>query len=335
MDISMYIIIGAGAVALLFAVYGAVRGFYRLTWIGWELLIAYGLDLLIPPQTGIAVSILLLVVFTVLPLAGEYVLRRALFTGRVLGQRTGEKVFNHLFGAVTAVVGALMFLVAVGGIALPAAGLFGGNDFGLPEIITGHALDFFLIAVCLVTLRAGCRLGLLKGLNFLLTLAITFGAFFGFFLLFSQVSGGIAFSTSVGGWFGIGGSAAALLGCMILTLFFTLLAFAGAMILSKFFDGLIRKANSNMAVAIPDALLLGAVYIAVFILALLGIQALFGFMADGHCLSSIVGNIDYVNEMFNVGEIDGTIAEFGEKLSALAQSSPISAGIFRGNPFIA
>lgn len=330
-DITLYVILGVCGLALIPLIYGGIRGFYRLTWIGWELLIAYGLELLLPAQVNMAVSVLLLIVFSALPLVGEYFLRRVVLTGRVLEQSTGEKVFNHIFGAFTALMGFLMFLVALAGLALPIVGMFmeGGFLDSIPPIVTGHALDFFLIALCLVILRAGCRLGVLKGLNFFLTLVITLGSFFGFFLLFSQVSGGVAFAMAVGGWFGPTGLSAAILGDVILTFFFTILVFVGAMFLSKFLDGLIQKANGNMAVAIPDALILGALYLTVFILIVLGIQAVFGALAGGNFLGSIAGGIGY-----DFSEIDATIAEYGQKLANFAMSSPISAGLYVGNPFI-
>lgn len=337
-DITLYVILGVCGLALIPMIYGGIRGFYRLTWIGWELLIAYGLELLIPAQANMALSILLLIAFSALPLVGEYFLRRAVLTGRIFEQSTGEKVFNHIFGIFTALMGFLMFLVALAGLALPILPMFmeGGFLDSIPSIVTGHALDFFLIALCLVTLRAGCRLGVLKGLNFLLTLVITLGSFFGFFLLFSQVSGGVAFAMAVGGWFGPTGLSAAILGCLILTFFFSVLVFVGAMFLSKFLDGLIRTANTNVAVAIPDALVLGALYLTAFILVVLGIQALFGALAGGNFLGSIVENlnlgVDSIVE--SVGDIDASIAEFGQKLANFAMSSPISAGLYVGNPFI-
>lgn len=327
MGIVGIIAIVAGGMALLGAVYGALRGFYRLTWIGWELAVVYCIDLLIPGGTNAAVSSLLLILFTVLPVVGEFFLRRAVFTERILPPGKRERIFDRSFGAVTAAVGVLMFFVAVGGLAIAVAGIFteGGVE-GIPDVIAGHALDFFLIALCLVTMRAGCRLGVLRGLNFLLTLLIAFGSFFGFFLIFSQVKGGVGFAEAVGGWFGPKGAAAAFLGCLLLTFFFSAIVVTGAMFLSKFLDGLIQKANSNMAVAIPDALVLGAVYLVVFILAVLGIQAAFSAVAGWNVLSFLSDPGGYM--------IDDVIAGFGQRLVDFAQSSPISAGFYLGNPFI-
>lgn len=329
-DLMQYIVLGvAGGFAPIAAIYGLIRGFCRLTWIGWELLIAFGLDILVfykGQNFNFAVSALLLVLFTALPLAGEYFLRR--LTGRVREPRTGGKVFDRLFGMFTAIVGVLMFFVSVGGLGLAAAGAFADSVPEIP-IVSDFALDFFLIAVCMVTIRAGCRLGVLKGLNYLLTVLLVFGAFFGCLLLFSQVGWGRSFSTAVGGWFGMSGSLAAIVGGACLTLFFTAILFAAIMILSRFLDGVIRKVNTRQAVAIPDALILGAVYTVVFVLIVLGIQAAFHMLAEGNFLSSLMGE----NVPDAIAEIERTLGDVGKNLEAFATSSPLSQGLYHGNPF--
>ena len=337
-DLMMYILLGVvGGLLLICAIYGLIRKFTRLTWIGWELLIVFALDLILPKEMNIAVSALLLVLFCVLPLVGEYFLRRLLVTKQNTPVTGVANFFDHFGGMFTAIVGFLSFFLAVGGLALSAMGAFMADAAFLdsvPAIVMDHALDFFLIAVCFVTLRAGCRLGVLKGLNYLCTVLLVFGAFFGCLLLFSQVGWGRSFSRTVGGWFGVKGSLATIVGAGILTLFFSLILFVGIMFLSRFVDGSIRKANSHVAVAIPDALILGAIYLTVFIIALLGIQAVFGVLAQGEILSGLVSNLP--EEIGgSLGEVSDTFAQFGQKLATFAQSSPISCGMYLGNPFLA
>lgn len=334
---AVYAVLGVvGGLLLICAIYGLVRKFTRLTWIGWELLIAFALDLALPKGMNFALSAFLLVLFSALPLVGEYFLRRVLVTKRTEPLHGAANAFDHIGGMFTAIVGFLSFFLAVGGLVLSALGAFMPDAAfmaSVPAFVLDHALDFFLISVCLVTMRAGCRLGVLKGLNFLLTFLLVFGAFFGCLLLFSQVGWGRNFSTSVGGWFGMHGSLATIVGCGTLTLFFTLILFIGIMFLSRFIDGSIRKANSHMAVAIPDALILGALFTVVFILVLVGIQAVFGVMAKGELLAGLVSNLP--EEIGgSIGEVSDTFAQFGQKLAAFAQSSPISCGLYLGNPFI-
>ncbi len=334
-DAAMYAVIGVvGALLLICAIYGLIRKFTRLTWIGWELLIVFGVDLLLPKEMNFAVSTLLLVLCIVLPLAGEHFLRRALVTKQVTPSRGAANFFDHFGGMFTAIVGVLMFLAALGGLGVAVMGTFMKESSAvaqIPPILLEHGLDFFILAVCLVIARAGCRLGIMKGLNYLITVLLVFGAFFGCLLLFSQVGWGLSFSGTVGGWFGMKGSLAPIVGCGVLTLFFTLLLFIGIMFLSHFVDKKIRSANSYQAVAIPDGLILGIAYTAVFILLILGIQALFGALAQGDFLSSLVSSAGIE---IDLGNVDSTLANIGNSLADFAKSSPISAGFYINNPFI-
>lgn len=337
-QILLYIVLGVvGGIVLLCGIYGGIRKFTRLTWIGWELLIAFGIDLVIPTDLNFAVSLLLLIAVSALPLVGEYFLRGALVTNQVVPSKGAKNFFDHFFGIFTALFGVLAFLAALGGLGVVALDTFAPDfmrELEIPEIILAHGLDFFVIAVFMVTMRAGCRLGVMKGLNFLLTLLLVFGAFFGCFLIFSQVSWGRSFANTVGGWFGMEGMLAALVGCFTATMFFFLLCFILIMFLSKFIDRCIQKANSHAAVAIPDALIVGILYAAVFILILLGIQALIGMIANGNFLTSLAADLNIDASSFNLGGIDGNLATYGQDLARFAQSSPLSQGLYLGNPFM-
>lgn len=329
------LIVGVIVILLPFCIYGGIRKFTRLTWIGWELLIAFAIDLVIPTDLNFAVSLLLLVALSALPLVGEYFLRRALVTKQIVPSRGAKNFFDHFFGIFTAVFAFLLPLAALGGLGIAAMGsIVPEVTSSIPEIIVAHGLDFFIISVLMLTIRAGCRLGVLKGINFLLTLILVFGAFFGCFLIFSQVSWGCAFAQTVGGWFGMEGILAALVGCFSATMFFFLICFILIMLLSKLIDRGIRKANSYAAVAIPDALIVGILYAAVFILILLGMQVLFGMLANGNLLTSLASNLNIDISSFDLGEIDGTIGSFGQSLADFAQSSPLSQGLYLGNPFM-
>ena len=339
MDPVLIIGIAAGALALIGAVYGALRKFSRLTWIGWQILIAFGLDILVsflPDGMNISVYILFFIVIVALPLVGEYFLRKALVTDRVLKPGTGEKVFDRIFGAVTAIVGVLMFFIAIGGLGLGLADTFTEGpllDAPIWDFFSKYVLDLFLISLFMVVMRAGCRLGVLKGMYFFLIIALLFGAFFSMFLLFSQVGWGLAFSNIVGGWFGYKGSLASIVGCVAVTGFFSLILFVGIMFLSKLLDWSIQKVNSHQVIELVDALLLGAVFTAVFLIALMGVQGVIGALTRGNFLGSLVNGLpESVEE--SMGSVDSTLAEIANKFADFAKSSAISRGIYMGNPFI-
>ncbi len=333
----LYIILGvAGGLLLLCAVYGAIRKFSRLTWIGWQLLIAFGLDIAISylPLEGpqyFAVWLVLFIVIVALPLIAEFFLRRAVLTGRILPPRTGAKVLDHIFGALTAIVGFLMFFASIGAVVLAAGDAFMEapllNTPIWTDFLSKYALDFFLIAVFMVTMRAGCRLGVFKLFYYILILLLVFGAFFGSLLLFSQVDWGLSFSTMVGGWFGLEGSLASIVGCGTVTLVSSLILFVLIMFLSRLIDWSIQRVNSNRIVGAVDALLMGAVFSAVFLGIVLGVQAVFGALAQGNFLQGLLGG-DLASSL---GDFASTLTGVAESFVKFARSAPISRGLYDGN----
>ncbi len=339
-----------GGLALIGAIYGALRRFSRLTWIGWQVLIAFGLDILVsflPETMPFAVWIVLFVAIVALPLIGEYFLRKALVTDRILPPGKGEMIFDRIFGAVTAIVGILMFFAAVGGLGLSVVDAIPMQDGVSPlanvpiwtNFFSKYALDLFLISLFMIVMRAGCRLGVFRGLYLVLMLLLVAGAFFGSFLLFSKVSWAASFSGTVGGWFGLHGPLASFTGCVTLTFLVSAILFVGLMFLSKLLDSSIQKLNTHRAVAIPDALVLGAVFSVVFVAAVIGVQTAFGMLAKGDMLSGIVSeltsNFDLGEMEESIANIETTIADIGRNLANFATSSPISRGLYVGNPFIA
>ncbi len=340
-DSSLLIIIllsVGGGLALIGLIYGAIRKFTHLTWIGWQLILAFGLDIAVSylPLDGqnIAVHLLLFTAVVALPLIIEYFLRGALVNNRLTKQGTGEKVLDHLFGALTALLAMVMFFVSIGGFGLGIAETFMGKaliEHPIWTFFSKYVLDFFLIAIFMLVIRAGCRLGVLKLLYFVLIVLLVLGSFFGFLLLFSQVQGGIGFSEWIGGWFGFEGVLGAIVGCAVATLFFSLVAFILIMLLSKLIDWSIQRVNSHKAIEFVDALLLGVVYTAAFLVVFLGVQGLISVLASGNLLSGIVENLG-PDAGESVGAISGQVAAVAQKLAAFAQTSPFSRWIYLGNP---
>lgn len=338
--------IAAGsALVVAGAVYGALRKFSRLTWIGWQILIAFGLTVatgyLPVPQNKTAAFVVNALCFTLtvaVPLALEWVCRRALVKKRILPPSTGEMVFDRIFGAITAILGALMFFLVLGAFGLAAAESFTGKTFLNFALWNGflskHAVDLFLASLFLVVMRAGFRLGALKGLYMLLMIVLTFGAFFACFLLASRVGFGVAFSRWVGSLFPLPAVAGALVGCVIVTFLFFAVVFVGLMFFSKFLNWAVCRANSVRAVEAVDSILVGILFTAVFLVAVCGMNLAYSALEDGSALTGLInslpeqiaGSVDPVADM--VTNAMGKMVDF-------VRSSPLSCALYDFNPFLA
>ncbi len=351
-----------GALVLISAVYGALRRFSRMTWIGWQLLIAFGIIFGLGQidwsgKVGeLGTFIIALAEFTVaavVPLILEYVGRRLLVTDRILKPGTGEMVFDRIFGAVTAIVTTLSFFLVVGAFGISLTETMMGKSLFSMEIYaviwTGffkkYALDLFIVALYLIIIRAGCRLGILNGLRVLIVFLLVAGGFFGSFLLATRVGFGISFSQWVGGLFsGLPRMLGAMIGAVIVTFLFTAICFVIAMVLNKLMDMGIRKLRGVTAVGIIDSILTGVLFGAIFLVVMVGLYT--GYHALGNMdidamVNSLLGSMgDLFSSMGvenlgdSLGEVGKILSDFTDTLVKFVTSSPLSGMVYNMNPLL-
>lgn len=338
------ILIALGVLALISAIYGALRRFSRITWIGWQLLIAFGITVAFGQiqSSGTGGFVLSLVGFTVaaaVPLIAEFFGRKLLVTDRILQPRMGEMVFDRIFGAVTAILATLSFFLVVGVFGLAFAESVSGKVFLDVGIWTGflkkYALDFFTVALYLIVLRAGCRLGVLNGLRTLLVFLLLAGGFFGSFLLATRVGFGVSFSHWIGGLFGLPSMLGSMVGAVIATFLFTLVCFIVIMLLNKLMDMGIRRLRGVTAVGIIDSLLTGILFGAVFIAVTVGLYTGYAALSQvdfGAMFNDLLGQ---AAADMNLGSAGDVLSRTANSLIEFVRSSPLSGMLYDTNPLAA
>ncbi len=345
MGIVEIILIALGGIALISAVYGALRRFSRITWIGWQILIAFGIvfafgQIDLDGTGGFVLSLVGFTVAAVVPLVLEYIGRKLLVTNRILAPRTGEMVFDRIFGAVTAILATLSFFLVLGGFGLALTETVMGEtliDISVwTDFFKNYALDLFTVALYLIVIRAGCRLGILNALRVLLVAILLVGGFFGSFLLATRVGFGVSFSHWIGGLFsGLPRMLGAMIGAVIATFLFTLVCFAVIMVLNKLMDMGIRKLRGVTAVSIVDSLLTGLLFAALFIAVAVGLYTGYSALSGldlGAMLSDLLGSLGVDADL---GGVEDLVKNITDSLVEFVRSAPLSRIIYDANPLAA
>ena len=345
MGILEIILIALGVVALISAVYGALRRFSRITWIGWQLLAAFGImvafgQINLDGTGGFVLSLVGFTIAAAVPLILEYFGRKLLVTNRILQPRMGEMVFDRIFGAVTAILASVSFFLVVGGFGIALTESMMGKTLLDAAVWTdffkNYALDFFTVALLLIVIRAGCRFGLLNGLRALLVFILLAGGFFGSFLLATRVGFGISFSQWIGGLFsGLPRMLGAMIGAVIVTFLFTLVCFAVVMVLNKLMDMGIRKLRGVTAVGIVDSLLTGVLFGAIFLALAVALYTGYSALSGFDLGSAMSGLLDSVGVDADLGGVEEFFSDITDSLVAFVRSSPLSRMIYDTNPLAA
>lgn len=347
MDKIMIIIAAvAGALLLAAAVYGAFRKFTRLTWIGWQVAMQFGLILLfgmIPmPQNGALSCVLSLggaVLIALLPLLAEGGIRRLIFPDSAPsgGQRKLVRaVFNRLFGAVTAVLAVCALILVVGAPVLCVAETFTGPLLKTPvwtDLLSGMAADLLVCALLLVFIRAGSRLGFWKGLYALIMLLLTFGSFFGLYALLSATSWGISLSRAIGGWFSLPLLPAGIIGRAILCIIGFLLIGILLFLLSGVIGRWVRRMESHRVLDVIGKIAVGALFaavlLAVVVAALYGLSVLEAVPLSERVLAALPQNIQGLDRVLPI--LQKADAPFTKIIGDL-HASRLLRGLFENNP---
>ncbi len=328
----------AGVLVLLAALYGALRKFSRVTWIGIQLPVAFFLTLLLDllPETGNEIADfslqaggLTLIVAAVLAAGG--IGRNIIFSPRRRPAGKALRILNRVFGGVAAVL-ALLCTVAVPGLfALAALETFGVFSVEIPvvETLIGYAGDLFLVAALLLFMRAGFRLGLLRAIFYLLMFAMTFASFVGAVFFTWQVGFMQSFTGWLAGLFGfLHRAVASVLGFGIAALLVFAVFFAVTMLFGALLNFLIKKINSVRVIGFIDGTIVCILYTAVLLALVLGTYFGTALLADGVLYDALAG-IDGLESLADgVTELFGTLGE-------LFRSSPLCAKLYDTNPLIA
>lgn len=330
---TMAIIIAAACVfflALFF--YGIFRKFTQMGWLPWQIPIIFGIVYLIdyvPKDLNpnaryfISLSIFLLGAAAVL---GIGALVRFFIHRRMRPASAIVSVFNRLLGGITAMLGFAVIVLAIACFALPlceycippAQGIL-SVVFENPiwKAVSGHAFDFFLVAIFTCAVQAGYRVGFGRGL---LTLFMCAGTLASLVLaLFLTVR--VPFLHSIVHSFerAIAGTANAvvakicaygLVALLLFLLLFTVLSLIGFLL-----HKLIRRCRYVRVLGFIDGALCSVLFFAIVLALASGIDYAVGWLAYGG-LRNAVGD----------GSLDGIVRSVETYAGSVAQ-------LFRASPF--
>ena len=203
-DLVLPAAIAAGVLALAVFIYGFVRRFPRVSWLSWQILIVFAatflLNVLPVPEGGrvgwngflLAAGLLAGTGAVVLAVGG--VVRHAMLM-RARPANGFFRFMSRLLGGITALGNFAVFFLVLGAPVLAALPVFHVDVAALDvvynspvwELFGGHAFDLFVVAVFLIMMRAGYRIGFVRTVWTVFTLALGVGALILSFVLAVRV----------------------------------------------------------------------------------------------------------------------------------------------------
>ena len=203
-DLVLPAAIAAGVLALAVFIYGFVRRFPRVSWLSWQILIVFAatffLSALPVPEGGrvgwngflLAAGLLAGTGAVVLAVGG--VVRHAMLM-RARPANGFFRFMSRLLGGITALGNFAVFFLVLGAPVLAALPVFHVDVAALDvvynspvwELFGGHAFDLFVVAVFLIMMRAGYRIGFVRTVWTVFTFALGVGALILSFVLAVRV----------------------------------------------------------------------------------------------------------------------------------------------------
>lgn len=328
------VLISVAAVAAASAfVYGFFRRATRVSWAGAQIALLFGLTLLldlIEPPAESDLYIWLVVGLFGVALAGEFLfdalLRKFLYGRLRPKQKGGAVVCGRIFGGLISVVNVAVFLAAVLGLALGVIDALPSPPELFTEVLESgvwrnffaeHFYDLFFVAVCFLFVRAGLKLGVLRGIYYLLMFALTFAGAVGAYLLATQVGVFEGWGAALAGKFGsLSPATATVLGHGIIALAWFIVIFAVISVIGFLLHWIIRKLLNCAPLGIVASVLLGILFFAIFLAVTFALDYGVAYLA-----AQAGGDLE-------------ALGPYAEGAVAFFTSSPLSSAFYLYNPFL-
>ena len=333
-DLVLPAAIAAGVLALAVFIYGFVRRFPRVSWLSWQILIVFAatflLNVLPVPEGGrvgwngflLAVGLLAGTGAVVLAVGG--VVRHAMLM-RARPANGFFRFMSRLLGGITALGNVVVFFLVLGAPVLAALPVFHVDVAALDvvynspvwELFGGHAFDLFVVAVFLIMMRAGYRIGFVRTVWTVFTLALGVGALILSFVLAVRVPFLAQLAAAIAGSLPASlGAATGILGTVIVAVICFVVLLVIIILITVLINLLVRKMKGCTVLSIIDGALMAVVFTALFFA--LGAGVDFG-------VSYVVANA----ASLPMGEALGPVFE---NIASLLSSSPVSALLYSCNP---
>ncbi len=330
------VIVAACVLVALAFLYGVIKKFSRMSWLGWQtaLLFAATLPLSFLPETqnGTLLFCLaaggLLAVTALVFLAGA-VLRKPFLA---LEAGAGGRALNRILGGVTGVFNIAVFAAIFGGLALVCAEPYNVEFLNIiythpvwTNFAAGHAFDLFFVFMFALFLRWGYRTGFLRMIVTLTVLTLTLFAVFLSMYMTLQVPFLSSFAAQIAGAFPMNEIAAGWIGFGIVS-FIVAFVFLLVIILIAFVLNLLLKAaGKSHAFVVFDGILFSLVTFVILFVCVIGVNFGVGFIASGAISEALP------EQMAGVAEALTQSVGFYEKV---VTSSPLSNIFYSYNPLL-
>ena len=333
----------AGVAVLGALVYGIFRRFTRVSWLSWQILIVFSATLLLGvvdlPATG-------WVCFAVVggALFGVSALVLAVGGGArfgMLAHAGSPPVFiavcNRLLGGITALLNAAVGIVCVAAPVLAALPFFGVQPAVLAPLyenaawqaFAGRAFDLLLVAVCMLLVRAGYRIGLVRSLWTVLMLALALGAVVLSAFLALRVPFLRSFAGTIAGTFGqMNAAAAQVLGTVIVALICFAVFLVIIILIGLLVNLLVKKLRGPLVLGVIDGVLMAVVFGALFFVLVCGVNTGVWFLASGMLTDAAASASE---SLLDVAE---QVTRVGQTIRSFLTASPLSAILYTGNPLL-
>ncbi len=326
--------------------YGVFRKFSQMGWIPWQIPLIFLFVLLcdklpetMNADTHFALASLIFLGGTGVILGIGGVLRY-LMHAKLRPAHTAWRAIDRILGALTALMGYAVILLAAGGLALSlienCIPSLGGSlspvfESGVWGVVGKHALDFFVIAVLACLVQVGYRVGFGRGFIILLMFAFAVGTIVltvfllwrvPFFRAFGELFAG-AFKKSdpiVANCAGFG-----IAGFILFAIVFTILT-----VLCFFLHKLVRRIRYIRGFGIVDGLLLAVILFAVAVLFLCALNVGVWWLAHDLESTSLAEQLTAEG----ADEILRTIADIARRVEAWITSSSFTRILYTANPFL-
>lgn len=329
------VIVAACVLAGLTFLYGILKKFSRMSWLGWQtaLLFAATLPLQFLPETQNGTLLFCLAAGGLLAATAVVFLIGALLRKPFLALEVGGgggRAFNRILGGVTALFNLAVFCAVFGGLALLAAQPFHPDFLGAvysnavwTNFAAGHAFDLFFVYMFALFLRWGYRTGFLRVIVTLTVLALTIFAVFLAMYMTLQVPFLSSFAAQIAGTFQMNEIAAGWIGFGIVS-FIVAFVFLLVIILIAFLLNLLLKAaGKSHAFGVFDGILFALITCAVLFVCVIGFNFGVSYAASGSFAQMLP------EQMAGVAD---SMAEYFKQAEQIIASSPLSNIFYTFNP---
>ena len=268
-------LIVGGVLVVGLILYGVIKKFSRVSWVGWQIPIIFGICVLVAkfaplPEGTVGFVILAGTVFgaSALVLGVGAIIRSAMWR-RTTRAHVVFRIFDRILGVFTVILDWVVPLAAFAGFVLWLMNAVTGGsgalgvvfDSSLWDMVGVYTLDLALITFLIFALKGGYRLGFGRFLWLAFTIVLTFLAVFGslYLVLTTPALSGFAHKLAAT-MANLGRGASTILGYTFASLILFLAFFAVIVILSVLVNLIFKQVNKIRWLNVFSGCIMGTVF---------------------------------------------------------------------------